>query len=113
MEINDAAENAILSKMILTSIESHLPLTISDYWIGLVDQNGTFIDATWLSSNTTIGNLAAWLPSFAPNSEKLCASAYVNSMADSLEWINSKCSDKLLFICQIGKIEIIKINNFK
>ena len=106
VEIHDAVENSILSDIILSLNETDASSPVNIYWIGLVDRNGTFDQATWINSNTTLGSWHSWEPGFEANSSKLCAGAYVANTSSHLNWTNLKCCESYRFICQLGKIEL-------
>ncbi|EDV22145.1 uncharacterized protein TRIADDRAFT_59344 [Trichoplax adhaerens] len=100
IEINDAAENIALNKIVGTLTNSTGGAS-SLYWIGLVDQNGTFTNATWIDSNTTVGSWNTWHQGIVVNSSKLCAGVSYGAHAIQLNWTNLRCCDHYRFICQL------------
>ncbi|EDV22150.1 uncharacterized protein TRIADDRAFT_59350 [Trichoplax adhaerens] len=90
----DPSENAVILKMVIS-----LHTNTSIYWIGLNDTSGTFLHASWISSNHAIGNWIPWVPNFVVDTTKLCAGSIPTP--STLNWLNLNCSDQHFFICQL------------
>ena len=101
--INDSTENTVLNDIIRTLAQGTNDSAIIPYWIGLKDLNGTFTNAVWVSSNSSIPNWNLWYKNIIVNSSKLCAGAYIDNSTAQLRWINLNCKDRIRFICQLGR----------